>query len=684
MSIIDSSQVSIRGRSTFNHVRGDQINQTISGGVVNVYETVAKAVERSISDEFEYVKRGHIIGIKELYSDPLEWDWHWRNGDLFRRPRKSARKTVSTVNIHPNPQSKFTVFEYKGDDAHEAWEDDFQQFSLASRMGSFQLFGINRSGVPMLIFHHGVYREPPTVNDSNSGPVELIPVAHFFTGSLWMNVYLAYLSGLAGNGVLCDGPAGPNFLLRFSSLKDDVIQDIPSTLDMLEERSSLRFFSWLGSSMDRHLLQYVTWFSKITYFNNLAVSIMKGKHAEDNTHPDSTTDHPYLKDLRRNPSRHLPIDVNGGLRFDTVYSPLLEPVARWPEASRLWKWVGVDGLVEETWLDGGLTRFKLIDVGRVFLRTTFDWEAFCDGWLSQSSCAFDALETTERQESLFVVNPYWLGLRSTQHEYDTYDGPSASFDLCDAAEEISAVYLFLYPPPMTLSESASWMGGHTHFWSFDKTGHSRIPEVEWKRWDLPVLTPDTSIVCLRSWPTHVYTTLRDWQIARGFDPSTSDWARHVGCPELEIIGAEKKKSRFEELVQHEQGSGTIKPLSEVVQDPVNQSDTKAVKHQWDGIPGAQSEVLQEKSKLGWLGSVWVIVVDDWDAWFESFLFCPELLYPDIKSTSISPESSIAFHHRALVSLVVTNPAGFIKEFMVKIGCSFLVWLYAEETPCTRV
>ncbi|EEB97110.1 hypothetical protein MPER_03632 [Moniliophthora perniciosa FA553] len=84
------------------------------------------------------------------------------------------------------------------------------------------------------------------------------------------------------------------------------------------------------------------------------------------------------------------------------------------------------------------------------------------------------------------------------------------------------------------------MGGHTHFWSFDEDGRSRISEEEWERWGIPILTPDTwSGTTWFSWPTHVYTALRKWQIARGFDPSTADWAQELGYPEFEIIGAKK-------------------------------------------------------------------------------------------------------------------------------------------------
>ncbi|KAI3603639.1 hypothetical protein WG66_006045 [Moniliophthora roreri] len=93
---------------------------------------------------------------------------------------------------------------------------------------------------------------------------------------------------------------------------------------------------------------------------------------------------------------------------------------------------------------------------------------------------------------------------------------------------------------MSISELVSWMDGDFYFWSFDETGQSRMLKEECEKWGLPVLTVSTyDPVWLHSWPAHVYTALRDWQKARGFDPATSDWARQMGYPELEIVGARK-------------------------------------------------------------------------------------------------------------------------------------------------
>ncbi|ESK82433.1 hypothetical protein Moror_8582 [Moniliophthora roreri MCA 2997] len=529
---IHNSQFSVTG--TFNNANGDQVNYNHTT-ITHIHGDDEKVTECTIFSQFENVKRGYVIGMKELGSvDLSEWDWHWQNGELVWRRPKSARKTISTIQVHPDQQSKFTAIAYEGEDAQEAWEKDFKQFSRASRTGLFKLFGINRSEIPMLIFHH-----------------ELIPVAHFYTKSLWMGLYMEYLRRNkrckdeylwmdTRRGILCSGPAGPRVIFPGLPNKDEsALRALPSTLNMLEEGTCVAFFSKFGSNVDVGVLNCAWRFHERTYLDDLFPKMMEDYQHKGNNHSQLMTNYPYLEHLWRNPLHHLTIDIIGGLRFDTIYSPLLEPIARWPpEAPGPWRWSDVCGLMEKTRADGGLTRFKLVSQGgEVHLEAIFDWERFWRGWLPQASRVFDYLETTVHRESFSMVDPPWLRLQSTRREYEAYDGLSGFFDLCDAIEETRPIYLFLYPPPMVISELTSWPGGHAHFWSFDEDGQSRIPEKEWERWDIPILTPSILAYSdgLVSWPSHIYTALRKWQIARGFDPSAAGWAQECGYPELEII-----------------------------------------------------------------------------------------------------------------------------------------------------
>ncbi|KAI3602793.1 hypothetical protein WG66_008116 [Moniliophthora roreri] len=122
MSINHSSRVSIKGKNTFNHIHGHQFNAPIHGNVV--FSAGQEVVKRTEYDEFQYVRRGNMIIVKEIHF--AEWDWKWRPGKVFARHK--IRRTIYTVEL-VDRQSKFTAMVYEGEDAHSFWEDDFQQFS---------------------------------------------------------------------------------------------------------------------------------------------------------------------------------------------------------------------------------------------------------------------------------------------------------------------------------------------------------------------------------------------------------------------------------------------------------------------------------------------------------------------------------------------------------------------------
>uniref|UniRef100_A0A0W0GDC5 Uncharacterized protein n=1 Tax=Moniliophthora roreri TaxID=221103 RepID=A0A0W0GDC5_MONRR len=530
MSFVNSSHTIITGENTLNHVQGNQVNSTINADTVyfNAGQAVAKRTER---DEFQYVIRGHMVKVKELHSEELaKWDWEWQNGELVGRYKSSAQRTIYTVQI-VDWQSKFTAMIYEGKDPQDFWKEDFRRFS---RTHDPQLFGINQSVIPALIFHH-----------------ELIPCAHFYTGSFWMNVYIQYLANNmrcrdsrlwmnTTSGVLFSGPNGPGIRSRYFDANRSIV--VPSTVDMLKDNASIRFFSKFGQSADNSVLDCALFRYKSTFLDDLFPRMAEDHRSKDVDHPDWSSVMPcYLRGLWRNPPDHLPMDVIGGLRFDTVYSRSLEAVARPREAGSIWWWRSrTKGLVDETEPDGGLIRFELDPVQGepVYLGANYDWWRFHEEWLLQSSRIFDALDVSEGKENFFIVEPPHLTLKSTQCP-PTF---STLHNAEDPIEETlpTPIYLFVHSLPTTLSELVSWMERPRYFWSFDKTGQSRLSEEECELWGLPVLGIDTEYVTLSSWPTHIYTVLQDWQKARGFDPTTSDWARSRGHPELEIVGTEDR------------------------------------------------------------------------------------------------------------------------------------------------
>ncbi|ESK81648.1 hypothetical protein Moror_3243, partial [Moniliophthora roreri MCA 2997] len=563
MSLTSCSRVSIKGKNTFNHVRGNQVNGTVNVRTVN-FNTGQMEVKHTKYDQFREVILGDVILEKELHSSDM--DWKWRNRKVLARHK--ARRAIYTVEI-VDQKAKFTAITYEGKDARRVWEEDFEQFSCTKNLSSFQLFGINQSSIPMLIFHN-----------------ELIPLGHFYKRSFWSNVYLQHLTvnnGWTGSNVwvdargsLCSGPDGPDANWRGFRTNGSFI--VPSKAEMLKDDISFQFFCKIGSSVDSSVLWCALRSWEQTYLDDLFLGAAEDLQSKnpDNSAWNSAT-YPYLPGLWQDPLHHILMNIIGGLWFNTVYSPSMGAVARWPksaDSSWKWCWYKQRGLVDKMVLDGGLTRFTLdLTQGKnVFFCIMYSPKP-CHAWLSQSSWAFGALNVTAGEENFFVIGPPALKIEHTLHEYD---GLTAFFNLCDGKPPVeetppapSPIYLFLHPFPKSISEFVSWRC-QPYFWSFDKTGQSKMSEEECERWGVPVLTCRIGRFWVRKWPTYVYTALREWQEARGFDPTTSDWARSMGYPEFEIVGVGKNNGQFEEIDVQEGKSGNLwQKLLAVVGDQYN-------------------------------------------------------------------------------------------------------------------
>ncbi|KAF9260915.1 hypothetical protein L218DRAFT_842153, partial [Marasmius fiardii PR-910] len=72
------------------------------------------------------------------------------------------------------------------------------------------------------------------------------------------------------------------------------------------------------------------------------------------------------------------------------------------------------------------------------------------------------------------------------------------------------------------------------YWSRDSSGQSVISLEEQKEMGLPGITVDEELT-FQHWSEEAYDCLRKYQELRGFDPSTTDFARSLGLPILDVI-----------------------------------------------------------------------------------------------------------------------------------------------------
>ncbi|KAF9254112.1 hypothetical protein L218DRAFT_627479 [Marasmius fiardii PR-910] len=110
-------------------------------------------------------------------------------------------------------------------------------------------------------------------------------------------------------------------------------------------------------------------------------------------------------------------------------------------------------------------------------------------------------------------------------------------------------YLFAHPYPrfsdgfpdlVSLTSSTD-----LYYWSSDPDGHSKMTEEEHVALGLPCYVPKMEIF-MNTWSLEDYDFMQAFQEAKGFDPATTDFARSIGVPILEIVYPEK--NRFEVIL----------------------------------------------------------------------------------------------------------------------------------------
>ncbi|KAK1216352.1 hypothetical protein PQX77_021022 [Marasmius sp. AFHP31] len=192
-------------------------------------------------------------------------------------------------------------------------------------------------------------------------------------------------------------------------------------------------------------------------------------------------------------------------------------------------------------LANGMVRFTLTEDNNPFLRLGLDWQQEMAVWLSQASSVFHAsaipLEGDTRDYQLIVPHL-------------TLEG-----HLSPCSDRIRRpIHLFIPPSLFTPSESR-YETIDTHFWSHDSTGEAPLSKDEYLLLGLPttiLLTVSPSKAY--SWDIATYKAMADLQLAKGFDPNTTDFAEYIEYPLYRVVQGDS--SRFEEVEDREASTST--------------------------------------------------------------------------------------------------------------------------------
>ncbi|KAF9260534.1 hypothetical protein L218DRAFT_1002505 [Marasmius fiardii PR-910] len=484
MAFVGATQFSIEG-DTNNYVQGDQIiNYLPQTASIN-----SRKRKRTIHDEFEDIQRGNVYRIRDLHriDGIIRPKFYWYEAEtLFE-----AERTISTAEIQGN-NSRFTVVSYRGKDAKKAWEEEFRQWSENTDATNMQLFGINRSDVPLLIFHR-----------------ELLPLMHFMGrigkfGQLYastlartvMECPLCELWMDPKQGTLIRGVEGSRPDRYYYSF--DHIRNLPSSVELLREDVCFRFFAQLplNKAFDNNLIEVLYWM----YSKDEILS-------EAFQQPHVSTD-----------LNNRTIRVRGGKWSADI------PSKKRPKASR--------SLI----MADGRLRFSVKSEDDNFWSSDIFVESYPHQygyvWLSQAS----SLGITPGDLSHFNLIAPRLRLRA-RVDHSTIARQRRS--------ESSPIYLFV-EPLHRFSSIEKGTPTSLHTWSSDENGQNCFSDDHCRYLGLPTeLQVTLCRMNLYTWPNETYKTIHEWQIARGFDPTTTDFARYLGFPTLEVTPSEPL--RFEEL-----------------------------------------------------------------------------------------------------------------------------------------
>ncbi|KAF9254372.1 hypothetical protein L218DRAFT_509373 [Marasmius fiardii PR-910] len=232
-----------------------------------------------------------------------------------------------------------------------------------------------------------------------------------------------------------------------------------------------------------------------------------------------------------------------------------------------WKYIGDHPL--QVLMDDGRIRFQhncpprdlhshgSFDVGHS------DEEKLAFIWLAQASHVFERLNIPRND---WV--DYGFIHRVSLNLVPRYtDGTSVSPFNNEAADEFEFPFYLLARPYPRFSDGfldiMSWTSStNLYYWSSDPDGHSEMTEEEHVVLGLPCYIPKVE-VHMQTWELEDYDFMRELQEAKGFDSSTTNFARSIGVPILEIVYAEN--DRFEvfsnEEYSDENGSSVLTTIS---------------------------------------------------------------------------------------------------------------------------
>ncbi|KAK1218378.1 hypothetical protein PQX77_018940 [Marasmius sp. AFHP31] len=497
------------------HVSGDQINHIVQQEVK----------EHTVFDDFRNIKRGDFCRLRDIdaiqyprvcqcnkFTDlPVREGWkceaccYWSKADrIFCLAEVDGSR----------PGQVYTAVSYSGPDARIAFEKDFRRCTGVLNSRVAQVYAIDIGTVPSLLLRN-----------------ELVPYAHFvknldllglwFVGGLQMNWHCSpkELWIDSARGIICHGPVGPH---TWQGGMASVLTT-PSTVDLLQGDVFLRFFaSQKSKEVDQLFINNLIKFSRGT-----AVTEVPGLVTPNTMRLFSALNHAPIA-ITPIAATHLQA---GPPQLD--YGPLARDLFFYRPT-----------LLDQTPLENGLmrSRFRFNEDKRLQRTRIKVGEDDRCAWMLQAWSIFHALGIT---------------LERDLQRLDACLKGSLSGSRTKRQRRLrQPIYIFVHPPPSGLPfDDKGWIKWRTpSHWSFREDGGSPLSPKTCRYFGLPTTLHVICRIVSTSWRKDVYRIIHRYQQLRGFDPTTTDFARHLGYHHTVFLPAHDY-IRFNEL-HEEQSAGS--------------------------------------------------------------------------------------------------------------------------------
>ncbi|KAJ8092473.1 hypothetical protein PM082_023726 [Marasmius tenuissimus] len=425
----------------------------------------------------------------------------------------------------------------------QAVAENISHLKPSSCADNTHLLGINRSKIPLLILLGELV--PALIFADNIGFLSqwYLSTLHSRWGckrqELWMD---------GARGVICRGPEGPYYYTRG---KDFDLVDLEASTDLLNEDILMRYLAtFKRKKIDRRLVEGISW------------------NRDD---PDD--------------------DVDAGMPEPVDQPTVVRMLTNSPIAVANQTWASMrSSLVERKLLGNEWLRFRLTkgDDGSLSLRLNHDAG---EAWVSQALSFFHAhgiaLDETLSDCNLVVPQA-------------TLEGEVSQSEFERQLRQKQSIYLFVSPPHPSWYSSSSYKYTSSFYWSFEESGGPPLSPAKCDGLGLPIELEFSGLsYSSMSWTTAQYNMLRQYKLLRGFNPITTDFARHAGFDEC-VFTPLNNSDRFEVVQEgspahHDSGTNTHElktPM--IVQQKANKDLNRSTSCDNDNIDVA---LVHVKSKL---------------------------------------------------------------------------------------